>query len=74
MDGGTEFLREFEETLDNYGCERKVTTPFNPQGNSVVERTHQVIGDALQTFELEERDLDEDDPFGPFLAAVSWAT
>ena len=73
MDGGTEFLRKFEETLDNHGCERKVTTPFNPQGNSVVERMHQVIGDALRTFELEERDLDEDDPFGPFLAATSWA-
>ena len=74
MDGGTEFLAEFQETLDNYGCERKVTAPFNPQGNSVVEQMHQVIGDALRTFELEERDLDEDDPFGPFLAATLWAT
>ena len=34
---------------------------------------HQVIGDALRTFELEERDSDKDDPFGPFLAAASWA-
>ena len=74
MDGGTEFLAEFQETLDNYGCTRKVTTPSNPQGNAVAERNHQVIDDALRTFELEERDSDEDDPFGPFLAAASWAT
>ena len=39
-----------------------------------MERTHQVVGDTLQTFELEEHDLDEDDPFGPFLAAASRAT
>ena len=74
MDGGAEFLAEFQETLDNCGCARKVTAPFNPQGNSIVERTHQVIGDALRTFELEELDLDEDDPFGPFLAAAPWVT
>ena len=58
MDGGTEFLAEFQETFDNHGCERKVTAPFNPQGNSVAERTHQVIGDALWTFELKECNSD----------------
>ena len=46
MDGGAEFLADFKETMKNHGCKRKPTTPFNPQGNSVVERIHQFIGDA----------------------------
>jgi len=34
---------------------------------------HQVLGDALRTFELEEQDLDETDPWTPFLAATAFA-
>jgi len=45
----------------------------NPQSNGIIERVHQVLGDALHTFELEEQDLDETDPWTPFLAATAFA-
>ena len=73
MDGGSEFKKQFRETCENCGLTRKTTTPHNPQGNSVVERIHQAIGDSLRTFKLEGKELDEEDPFGPFLASASWA-
>ena len=73
MDGGSEFKKQFKETVKNYGLKVKKTTPYNPQGNSVIERIHQVIGDSLRTYELQEQELDEDDPFGAMLANVSWA-
>ena len=34
---------------------------------------HQVLGNALRTFELEKRELDTNDPWGPFLSAAAWA-
>jgi hypothetical protein len=58
---------------DNYGIQKKNTTPYNPQANGIVERVHQVLGDALRTFELENRELDEHDPWSPFLAAAAYA-
>ena len=73
MDGGSEFKKQFKETVKNYGLKVKKTTPYNPQGNSVIERIHQVIGDSLRAYELQEQELDEDDPFGAILANVSWA-
>ena len=57
----------------NYGLERKNTTNYNPQANGVVERVHAVMGDILRTFELEERELDEDNPWGEFLSSCAFA-
>ena len=34
---------------------------------------HQVLNNAIRTYELEDRELDERDPFGPFLAAAAYA-
>ena len=72
-DGGSEFKNVFAETIANYGLTPKTTTAYNPQANGIIERVHQVIADALRTFELEEQHLDERDPWTPFLQAACFA-
>jgi transposase InsO family protein len=73
FDNGSEFKAQFQETCDNYGIKPKPTTCYNPQSNGIIERVHQVLGNALRTFELENRELDAYDPWRPFLSAVAWA-
>jgi hypothetical protein len=73
LDGGSEFKKLFKEMIANYGLETAQSTPYNPQSNGIIERVHQVLADALRTFELEERDLDESDPWTPFLSATAFA-
>ena len=34
---------------------------------------HAVLNNCLKTFELEERELDEANPWGPFLSAAAYA-
>jgi hypothetical protein len=63
-------LSIFVETIKNYGLTKARTTPYNPQSNGIIERVHQVLNDALRTFELEERELDQYDPWTPFLQAA----
>jgi hypothetical protein len=58
---------------DNYGMKEKPSSSYNPQSNGIVERVHQVLGNALRTFELEHKELDTNDPWGPFLSAAAWA-
>ena len=72
-DGGSEFKSIFKQMVENYGLKKGETTAYNPQANGVCERVHQVINDALRTFELEEQDLDEKDPWTPFLTATCFA-
>jgi hypothetical protein len=49
------------------------TTSYNPQGKSIIERIHQVMGNMLRAFELEDRELDPDDPWNEFLQACAFA-
>ena len=39
----------------------------------MVERIHMTLGNMLRTFELEQQDLNEENPFEEFLAAAAWA-
>ena len=55
------------------GIKPKQSTEYNPQSNAIIERVHQVLGNALRTFELEKRELDETNPFEPFLTATAYA-
>ena len=57
----------------NYGMKPCQLTPYNPQANGTIERVHQVLNNCLRTFELEEQELNERDPWGPFLAAAAFA-
>ena len=59
---------------DNYGIKEKpFLTSYNPQSNGIIERVHQVLGNALRTFELEEKELDTNDPWEHFLSAAALA-
>ena len=72
-DNGSEFKAQFKEMCNNYGIKEKPSTSYNPQSNGIIERVHQVLGNALRTFELENAELDTNDPWGHFLSAAAWA-
>ena len=58
---------------DDYGVKAKPITVRNPQANAIVERIHQVIGNIIRTFKLEDNYLDEDDPWKGILSATAFA-
>ena len=63
----------FIELCDNMGIKTKPSTIYNPQSNGSIEQVHQVLNDSLRTFELENRELSETEPWSPFLTAVAYA-
>ena len=75
FDRGNEFIgHAFRHTImHNYGIKCKPITVRNPQANAIVERIHQVIGNIIRTFDLENNYLDEKDPFKGALAAAMFA-
>jgi hypothetical protein len=73
-DNGTEFVSaEFQELLHSYGIRSKLTTVKNPQANSILERTHQVIGNLLRFNRLIAQDLDTVSAQQELLMPVMWA-
>jgi transposase InsO family protein len=49
-DQGGEFLgREFRQMLARYNIRLQIITAKNPQGNSIVERLHQTMGNSIRT-------------------------
>lgn len=73
FDGGSEYKQVFKDMRTNYGMKPCQSTSYNPQANGTIERVHQVLNNCLLTFELEGQDLDEKDPWRPFLAAAAFA-
>jgi transposase InsO family protein len=74
FDRGSEFIgHEFKKMLNDYRVKKTPITTRNPQANAIVERVHQTIGNIIQTFELHENYLDEDDPWKGILAATAFA-
>ena len=73
FDNGSEYKSIFKEMVINYGLKRKPSLSWNPQSNGIIERVHQVLTDGLRTFELEKQELNETDPWSPFLAACAYA-
>ena len=73
LDNGSENKAVFKELVSNMGLKEKPSTTYNPQSNGIIERVHQVLSDSLKTFETEQQELDEKDPWGPFLSAASYA-
>ena len=51
----------------------KLSTSYNLQSNGIIERVHQVLSNALRTFEPEEKELDTNDLWGHFLSVAAWA-
>ena len=73
FDGGSEFKAIFDQMRTNYGLKKARSTPHNPQSNGIVERVHQVLNNCLRAYELEDTELNEKDPWTPFLAAAAFA-
>ena len=63
----------FKQMCINYGITGKPTSSYNPQSNGILERVHQVVGNMLRTFQLEEQALDTKYPFRLFLSAIAYA-
>jgi hypothetical protein len=59
--------------LNNCGIKKKNSTPFNPQSNGIIERVHLTLTDSLRTAEIDGREMDEKDPWGPFLSSAAYA-
>jgi hypothetical protein len=73
FDNGGEYKNVFEELVNNYGTKKKNSTPFNPQSNGLIERAHLTLSDALRPAEIDDREMDEKDPWGPFLVSAAYA-
>jgi transposase InsO family protein len=75
FDRGSEFIgQDFQKMVkEDYGVKTKPITVRNPQANAIVERVHQVIGNIIRTFELEDNYLDEDNPWKGILSATAFA-
>ena len=75
FDRGSEFIgKDFQTMIKNdYGIKGKPITVRNPQANAIIERVHQVIGNIIRTFELEDNYLDEEDPWKGILSAAAFA-
>ena len=48
-DQGPEFAQEFTDICKKNGCVHDTSSSRNPQGNSIIERIHQTIGQVLRT-------------------------
>ena len=75
-DRGGEFLgHEFKNILieNEYDIKNKPTSPGNPQANAIIERIHQVLGDLVRTYNLQETYIDDADPWIGILAAEAFA-
>ena len=74
LDRGTEFMAEVTTMLqEDYGIKRKPITTRNPQANSILERAHQTIGNILRTFQVNNTELELEDPWKGILSAVIFA-
>src|SRR6476660_6676409 len=75
FDRGSEFIgHDFKHMiLHDYGVKAKPITVRNPQANAIVERIHQVIGNIIRTFDLENNYLDDNNPWRGILAATAFA-
>jgi hypothetical protein len=63
----------FEELVNNYGIKKNNSTPFNTQSNGIIERVNLTLNDALRTAEIDGREMDDNDPWGPFLSSAPYA-
>ena len=59
--------------LKDFDIKPKPTTVENPQGNSPVERIHQVVQNMIKTKELDKFVFDYIDPWAEVLSSVAWA-
>jgi hypothetical protein len=60
--------------VNDYRIKRKVILMQNPQANAIIERAHQMLGNLIRSFQLQDKPYyDPDDPWGGILVAVAFA-
>jgi hypothetical protein len=59
---------------NDYGIKRKGTSVRNPQANAILERIHQTIANMIRTFQIQDSEIDKEDPWAGILAATMFAT
>jgi len=74
FDGGGGSKREFRDLCKDMHLKGGPSAAWGPQSNPTLGRVHQVLGDCLRTSNLEEQDLDPNDPFGESPTATAYAT
>eukprot|EP00957_Ditylum_brightwellii_P043428 3292803-Ditylum_brightwellii.AAC.1 len=63
-------MAEFIEMIaSDYGVKKKPIITRNIQSNSIIERTHQTIGNMIRSFEVYDTSIDEKDPWTGILSA-----
>ena len=68
-------MAEFAEMIQkDYGIKRKPITTRNPQANAILERIHQTIGNMIRALQVQEAEVDEEDPWTGILSAIAFAT
>ena len=64
LDRGIKFMAKFSAMLENYYWVDKTLQQKNSKAHTTMRRIHQTIGNMLCNFEVQEEELDEDEPFG----------
>ncbi len=60
--------------INDYGIKRRVILTQNLQANVIVERAHQMLGNLIRSFQLQDKPYyDLDDPWGGILVAIAFA-
>ena len=60
-------------TEQEYVIKTKPASPRNPQANETIDRIHQVLGNLVRTYNLQETYVDDADPQMGILAEASFA-
>jgi hypothetical protein len=59
---------------DDYRIKRKVISTWNLQANAIMECAHQMLGNLIRSFQLQDKPYyDLDDPWGGILVAIAFA-
>ena len=68
-------MEEFCKMIQrDYGLTKKPINTRNPQANGIIERIHQTIGNMICTFQINELELDKEDPWLGIIGSFMFAT
>ena len=74
VDWDNKFLAEFKTMSQAYyGVKVKPITSRNPQANFILERVHQIIGNIICTFKVQDMVLNNENPWDGILAFTIFA-
>ena len=62
-----------QERVQRFSIKPKPSSKRNPQANAILERVHDTVGNMIRIFELEEIELDGDNPFSGLIIVVGFA-